>query len=59
PAMLMEAFPLTFMSTHTCVCLSNVYFCSGFRRGADPGMPEPTIWRYVLCPNVRAKAELS
>uniref|UniRef100_A0A8C3JCZ5 Mitochondrial import receptor subunit TOM7 homolog n=1 Tax=Calidris pygmaea TaxID=425635 RepID=A0A8C3JCZ5_9CHAR len=24
----------------------------GFKRGADPGMPEPTIWRYVLVPNV-------
>uniref|UniRef100_A0A8C5TS54 Uncharacterized protein n=1 Tax=Malurus cyaneus samueli TaxID=2593467 RepID=A0A8C5TS54_9PASS len=24
----------------------------GFKRGADPGMPAPTIWRYVLVPKV-------
>uniref|UniRef100_A0A803W395 Uncharacterized protein n=1 Tax=Ficedula albicollis TaxID=59894 RepID=A0A803W395_FICAL len=30
----------------------NVCFTSGFKRGADPGMPEPTIWRYVMVPNV-------
>lgn len=31
-------------------------FTSGFKRGADPGMPEPTIWRYVLVPNVHTNA---
>uniref|UniRef100_A0A8B9MUX2 Uncharacterized protein n=1 Tax=Accipiter nisus TaxID=211598 RepID=A0A8B9MUX2_9AVES len=25
-----------------------------FKRGADPGMPEPTIWRYVLVPDAHA-----
>uniref|UniRef100_A0A8D0EHP6 Mitochondrial import receptor subunit TOM7 homolog n=1 Tax=Strix occidentalis caurina TaxID=311401 RepID=A0A8D0EHP6_STROC len=28
----------------------------GFKRGADPGMPEPTIWRYVSVPNVHANS---
>uniref|UniRef100_A0A8C0EE15 Uncharacterized protein n=1 Tax=Bubo bubo TaxID=30461 RepID=A0A8C0EE15_BUBBB len=31
-------------------------FTSGFKRGADPGMPEPTIWRYVSVPNVHANS---
>lgn len=34
------------------IYVCNVCFPSGFKRGADPGMPEPTIWRYVMVPNV-------
>uniref|UniRef100_A0A8D2PH76 Uncharacterized protein n=1 Tax=Zosterops lateralis melanops TaxID=1220523 RepID=A0A8D2PH76_ZOSLA len=36
----------TYLLIFIYVC--NVCFASGFKRGADPGMPEPTIWRYVL-----------
>uniref|UniRef100_A0A8C0HIW1 Uncharacterized protein n=1 Tax=Buteo japonicus TaxID=224669 RepID=A0A8C0HIW1_9AVES len=33
---------------HIFIYICNVCFASGFKRGADPGMPEPTIWRYGL-----------
>lgn len=29
------------------ICLTSLWFCfAGFKRGADPGMPEPTVLRY-------------
>lgn len=41
---------------HIFIYVCNICFTSGFKRGADPGMPEPTIWRYVSVPNVHANA---
>uniref|UniRef100_A0A663MKJ8 Uncharacterized protein n=1 Tax=Athene cunicularia TaxID=194338 RepID=A0A663MKJ8_ATHCN len=45
-----------FLNIHIFIYMYVMCFTSGFKRGADPGMPEPTIWRYVSVPNVHANS---